>query len=92
MKKPRAKVGDVVAIAFKDHCEGSDDAPWYIVYGRVAVAGRESYSLDSWALFDQKGDRAEDKENIKTFTLLRKVIFGVQIWDGYDPTWGSDDA
>lgn len=78
-RKPVPKVGDIVAIRFEDHVEGTDNCCVFFVYGRVAKVAANSYTIDSWALEDPKQDRDADRENIHTFTILRGVILEVEI-------------
>jgi hypothetical protein len=80
MKKPVPAVGDEVRILFHDHVEGTDDVEPYYVYGRVAKVSPRAYTIDSWAMADMNRDREADRENITTFTILRKVIDEVIIF------------
>lgn len=79
MRKPTVKPGDVVAIRFDDHVEDSDDVYEFIVYGRVAKVSRKAITVDSWALADPDSDRDDDRENIKSFTILRRVINSIEV-------------
>ena len=78
--KPKVKIGDVVCLAFDDHVEGSDRVEEYLVFGRVAAVTKKSIVVDSWALKDPSADRELDRENIKTFTILRRVINEITVY------------
>lgn len=79
-KKPSVRVGDEVRITFDDHVRDADDVMEFMVYGRVVKTSRKAITVDSWALADPLGDRDEDRENIHTFTILRKVINHIKVF------------
>lgn len=78
--KPRVKVGDVVAIRFDDHVEDSDSVYEFVVYGRVVKVQQKAITVDSWALADEAADRDDERHNVKSFTILRKVITEIKVY------------
>ena len=79
MSKPTPKWLDIVAIEFLDHVEGSDRVERYLAYGRVVIVTKQAITIDAWATFDPEVNRENERENIKTFTLLRRVIENIEI-------------
>lgn len=69
----------IVAIRFDDHVEDSDEVYEFIAYGRVAKVTRKAITVDSWAMTDPESNRDDDRENIKSFTILRRVINSIDV-------------
>lgn len=74
-RKPRVRVGLIVAITFLDHAEDGD-ALTFVVYGRVAKVTRTAYTVESWAYEDPA---EPDLENVTRYTIVRRAITHVDI-------------
>lgn len=79
MAKPRAKKGDVVRLRFLDHVEGADEPLEFYVYGRVYISAKSHYVVDTWCYLNI--DDPDRSENINRFTILRKAISEVVIYE-----------
>lgn len=78
----KPKPGDIVAVTFLDHSEhdgrDDDDAPLrFIVWGRVRRVTKQTYIIESWG--DEDFGRVSGHDNIKTFTIIRRAVVGLQI-------------
>jgi hypothetical protein len=75
MKKPKLKVGDLVALTFLDHAENSDKAMLFEAIGRLRRITPKEYVLYFWGYVNEI-DRAVDdnKSNENCFAIVRKAI------------------
>jgi len=70
------QLGDVVAITFRDHCQGSDEPVTFIAYGRVSAKNKEFVTVDAWAYAHEYAAR---DQNIERFCILRSAIKKVEV-------------
>jgi hypothetical protein len=70
-----AKVGDLVAVEFIDHCEGGRDLMECIVYGRLIYRDAEKVTVCSWELPRD----LDDPYNNTPFNLFAPAVTKVRV-------------
>jgi len=78
-KKDVIQKGDLVQITFLDHCENSNDALEFIIWGRIDRITRTAYIIASWVYNDpveQAKDTNTDNENY--YVIVRKAITNIK--------------
>ena len=73
------KVGDLVAVKFKDHCEQGDEPIEFNLYGRLTKKGTKYITVHCWIYGD---DRPRWDENEKYYTIVRAAVTDIVILEG----------
>ena len=80
-KKPNPAIGDLIAVTFFDHSEGSAHIV-FDVAGWVMQKDRRSIVLASWKYADSN----EIDDNVTQWTILRAAIQSIKIVDKAEPS------
>lgn len=74
MSKPQPlRKGQVVAVHFMDHCEGSR-ALTFVAYGRLASVTRKALVVEAWG-YPDPSDKPD--ANCDRYTILRSAVLRV---------------
>lgn len=77
----KLRKGQIIEVVFWDHVEDGNDPFEFMVWGRLMKVTRTYLVVESWAYADAKRRVDDDDSNIKRFTILRRVVKGVRIWE-----------
>ena len=75
MARTRAKVGDIVAVEFWDHCEGGRELMECVVYGRLLSQDSKKLTICSWEL----PKHLDDEQNNTTFNLFAPAVGSIRV-------------
>jgi hypothetical protein len=80
-KKPNPAIGDLIALRFYDHSEGSQHIVFDVV-GWVMQKDRRSIVLASWKYADSN----EVDDNVTQWTILRVAIKSITVLQKAEPS------
>ena len=66
------KVGDMVSVKFRDHCQNHEHAPVCEVWGRLEEITAHEYKVQTWRTAD-----LHDEDNNDHFHIVRAAVISV---------------
>ena len=73
-EKFRLRRGQIVEVAFLDHCEGGGKPVEFVVFGRLLSIDETSLTIAAWTYRSPRRKQHARDANLTTFTILRSTI------------------